>query len=102
MTETLHVIKRVFFALGQLVEGCPDKSFLQCLYDMDYAEYAAYDKVDEESDEDGLEGLRHLTFKETEGVRDIWECPSREGAHLVPMKLRKQNVGMEVNPKWCL
>lgn len=77
MTETLHAIKRVLFAPGQLVEGCLDESFLQCLYDINSTEYASYDKVDAKIEEDGLDGLRHMTFEGTEGERDIQEIPSR-------------------------
>lgn len=31
----------------------------------------AYDKVNTDMEEDDLEGLRHLTFHEVEGERDI-------------------------------
>ena len=60
------------------------------------------DKIDVELEEDGLEGLRHLAFEEIEGERGIRENPSTEGAHLLPMKPRKQNVGMEDKPKITL
>lgn len=66
---------------------------------MDSLEYGTCEKVDAESEVDGLDGLRHLTFEETKGERDIWESHSKEGAHMLPMKLRKTNVGMEDKPK---
>jgi len=78
-----------------LVEGGPEENFLQYLFDMESPRYLTCDKVEAELEEDGLNGLRHLTFKETKGERDIQESPSIASSHHLPVKLRKQNVGME-------
>jgi len=59
----------------------------------------AYGKVDKEPDKDDLEGLRHLTFHETEGGRDIQEGPFTDALHLLPLKLWKNNIGTEDKPK---
>ena len=99
MTETLYAIKRILFTPGQLSEGCVDEMFLQYLYDIGSPEYMACDKVDAKPDKDGLEGLRHLTFEETEGERDIQESPAGEASHLLLMKLRNQYIGIEDKPK---
>ncbi len=50
-------------------------------------------KVNVNPKEDDLEGLRHLTFQETEGERDIQEIPSEDTSHFLPMKLQKHNIG---------
>lgn len=98
MIEALKAIKQVMFTPEPLVEGGPDENFLQYLYDTESPGYATYDKVDAEPKEDWLDGLRHLTFRETEGERDIRESPSTGGAHLLPLKLRK-HLGTEDKPK---
>jgi len=57
------------------------------------------EKIDAELEEDGLEGLRHLAFEETERERGIPDNPLTDGAHILLVKLRKHNVGMEDKPK---
>jgi len=56
---------------------------------MEFPGVVTYDKIDTKPEEDRLEGLRHLAFEETEGERWIQENPLIEGAHLLPVKLRK-------------
>lgn len=56
---------------------------------MEMSGFVTCDKIDAKLEEDGLEGPRHLAFEETEGERGIKENPSMEGAHLLPVKLRK-------------
>lgn len=61
------------------------------------------DRVDTRKyDDDGMEGLRHLAFGEIEGERDIRESPLMESAHLLLMKLMKQNFGSEDKSKIAL
>lgn len=49
-------------------------------------------------DDDNLEDLRHLYFEEIEGERDIKEEPTIEGIHLLPLKTKKVNIGIEDKP----
>ena len=46
-----------------------------------------------------MEDLRHLYFEETEGERDIKEEPTMEGIHLLPLRIKKVNIGIEEKPK---
>jgi len=102
MIEPLQAVKGVLFTPEMQVEGEHEENFLQYLFDVESPRLVTCDRVDVEPGEDGLEGLRHLAFEETEGERGIRESPSTEGAHLLPMKLRKQNVGTEDKPKIAL
>lgn len=99
MREVLQVVKGVLFSLEMLVEGEHEENFLQYLFDMESPGLVTYDRIDAKAEEDGLEVLRHLAFEETEGERGIRESPSIEGTHLLPVRLRKHNVGMEDKPK---
>jgi hypothetical protein len=56
-------------------------------------------KVDKEPDEDDLEELRHLSFHETEGERDIKDGPIIDAPHLLPLKLWKHNIRTDDKPK---
>lgn len=102
MTEVLQVVRGVLFTLETLVEGEHEENFLQCLYDMESPDFVTCNIIDAKPEENGLEGLRHLAFEETEGERGIQENPLTEGTHLLPVKLRKYNVGMKDNPRIAL
>lgn len=70
------------------------------MYEIELQGYATYDRVDVGPDyNEGMDGLTHLAFGETEGERDICENPLTKGAHLLPLKLRKQNFMLEDKPK---
>ena len=71
MTEALQAIKGFMFTPEPLVEGGPDENLFHYLYEIEMPRYAACDRVDIGSNDDDLEGLRHLTFGEIEGERDI-------------------------------
>lgn len=79
--------------------GGHKENFLQYLFDMESPRLVTCERIDAELEEDILEGLRHLAFEETEGERGIHKSPSTKGTHLLPVKLRNQNVVMEEKPK---
>lgn len=102
MTKVLQAVKEVLFTLETLVEGELEKNFLQGLYDMELLRFVTCDKIDAQPEEDKLEGLGHLAFEEIEGERGIRENSLTEGTHLLLVKPRKQNVGMEDKPEIAL
>jgi hypothetical protein len=62
----------------------------------------ACSKVDKDlGDPDDLEELRHLTFKESEGTRDVKDTISDgvSSSYTKPLKLQKVNIGTEEHPK---
>ena len=59
----------------------------------------ACQRIDSESEDDSLEDLRHMYFEETEGEWNIKEEPTTEGVHLLLLKTKKLNIGMEEKPK---
>ena len=59
----------------------------------------ACQKINSEMDDDNLEDLRHLYFEEIEEERDIKEEPTIEGIHLLPLRTKKVNIGIEDKPK---
>lgn len=50
-------------------------------------------------DDDNLEDLRNLYFEEIEGERDIKKEPTTQGIHLLPLKTKKLNIGVEDKPE---
>jgi hypothetical protein len=52
-------------------------------------------------DPDDLEELRHLTFQESEGTREVKDTISKDvsSSYTKPLKLQKVNIGTDEHPK---
>lgn len=64
-----------------------------------FHEVVACSKVNKEHEDDELGELRHFSFKEYEGERSNKDDPVKDAPHLKPLKLRKQHIGTEYEPK---
>lgn len=95
----MHAIKWILLTSGHLWDRYIDHRNLQYFYNSRYPEEMAYGKVGKERDEDDLEGLQHLTFHQTKVERGILEGPVTDAPHLLPVKLRKHNIGTDEKPK---
>lgn len=92
MTQVIIVIRGILFSGEDALAECSRYGDFANQYDSLFHKAVGFGKVKKDPD-DYLEELRNLSFKESEGERNIKEDLVCDGPHLQLLKLKKMNIG---------